>query len=154
MPYTLHARRGILYTCTTPCPPRHTINHDMPSRSYHIICHTRQAISYTMPCPSSHTKYHAMPARPYHIPCYARQTVSYTTPCPPCHTIYQSGSLTRQLWQLHNVINRKDINGFVLAQTKIVVNKKMYIRFLKTLICTGLHFRFGGLTIFKGAFCP
>ena len=31
------------------------------------------------------------------------------------------GSLTCQLRQLHNVVNRKDINGFVLTQTKIAV---------------------------------
>ena len=31
------------------------------------------------------------------------------------------GSLTRQVWHLHNVINRTDINGFVLTQTKIAV---------------------------------
>ena len=33
------------------------------------------------------------------------------------------GSLTCQLWHLHNVMNRKDINGFVLTQMKLAVSE-------------------------------
>ena len=77
VPYTLHI--PILYTM--PCPPSHTINHDMPTGLYHSTCHARQAISYTMPCPSGHT-----------IPCHASQAVPYTMLCPTNHVIYHAMS--------------------------------------------------------------
>ena len=59
---------------------------DMPSRSYHKLCHTLQAIPHTMPCPPYHNIYHAVPARTYLA--MPHQAITYTMPCPPGHTIY------------------------------------------------------------------
>ena len=90
-----------------PCPPSHTINHNLPSKSYHITCppghiifhampvmtyhipyHAGRTIPYTMLWPPDHFVYCAMPARSYHIPCYARQTIPYSIQCQPGHTKY------------------------------------------------------------------
>ena len=51
--------------------------------------------------------------------CLSTGKLYYTEP--QCEVFI--GSLTRQLCQLHNVVSRIDINGFVLTQTKIAAFK-------------------------------
>ena len=91
--YHAISRQAIPYAM--PFPAGHTIYHAMPTRPYHIRCHTSPG--YTILC----TIYHAIPHqtitytmlhlnRPIDIPFDAHQAIPYTMLCPPVHNVYHA----------------------------------------------------------------